>query len=164
MFIEGESVTVESATGDADVEIARIEGETAVALAEIHAESNETQTEAMLEAQSEADDDGRDVEWLVAELDGLRGSHATLAGDLSATREELTLLRTQMAEMEGLLAGLILASQQTPSRPSEQETGENSPSGEVDTAREENIVQEAPEEVVSDQTPKTPARRPIVRM
>jgi hypothetical protein len=159
--MDPEGVLVESATSDADVEIARIEAEKDIALAEIHTESNEARTEAVLEAQAETDD-GRDVEWLVAELAGLRGSQETHAAELSAVREQVALLQTAQAETAGLLAGLIL-SQSTPPPPSDTPP-ETPPSGEGDTAPEGNTVPEPPEQVVADKTPKTPARRPIVRM
>lgn len=158
--MEGEGVTVESATGDADVEIARIEAETEVAIAEIQAET----TEAIIEAQSETSDDGRDVEWLVAELAGLRTSLATQEADLSALREQLTVSQTQQAETAGLLAGLILANQSTQPPPSEEtETEEPSTPTEADTGSGEN-TEPVTEEPPADKTPKAPARRPIVRM
>lgn len=156
--MDGVPAVIEAPASVADVEIAQIEADRDIALAEIHTESNEAQTEAVLEAQA---DDGKDVEWLITELAGLRASQETHAGNLSEHEGRLTAMEHQIAEMSGLLAGLILANPPTPSPPSGEGTGEEIPSGEEGTGQEENTGQEAPPR---DQTPKTPARRPIVRM
>jgi len=83
------------AAADGAVEIAEIQADRDVKIAEIQAETTETAIEAAAEQNDE------DVQWLIDELEGLRASHATLAGELSAerlTREELAMQVASLTE------------------------------------------------------------------
>lgn len=114
-------VTAEAA--DAAVEIARIEAERDVELATIHTESNEAQTEAVLEAQAEAEDE--DVTWLRGELALLQGRCEMNEVALSNLTGEVEMLRQTQATQTDQIAALLLLTQPPNSEgtpPPDQET------------------------------------------
>lgn len=100
------------AVAEASVEIAEIQAERDVAIAEIQAET----TEAAIEAEAEANDE--DVEWLRAELDGLRSSLAMHEAASSAHDGRITELETQIASLTETVtaqaAAILLLTPQSP--------------------------------------------------
>lgn len=153
--------TPEAPASQADVDIATIEAARDIELATINAESNETQTEAVLDAQANAEDE--DLIWLRGELATLQERCETNAAELLNQRGEMISLRTEhnsmlerLTQAEATQAGLLLL---TP--PPNSEQGQQPPeteSGGEDGPRE-NPGEQPPPADPAEETPPAPANR-----
>lgn len=142
---------VTEAVAEAAVEIAQIEADRDIALATIHTESNEAQTDAVLE-QSAAETD-EDVAWLKAELAYLRTQCETNGADLLSEREARTLLQQQMTIQGEQIAALLLLTP-LPNLAENQPPAETPASDGAEDGPRENP---APDSDPAEETPPAPA-------
>lgn len=139
---------ITDAVAEAAVDVARIEAERDIALAEIH-------TEAMTDMAERSDEEN--IEWLRQTLETLRNDYETQAATLSALAETLALHQGRLDTMEQTQAALILAA--APTIPAEDLTQQQPLENQEGADQEGQGAPEPGAESALDHEPEAPVTR-----